>query len=99
MPRATGISRVIWGVIWGVAIVVSLIGGSWHVQTSVPPNWKLDIQFPGFFLVVYLGWLMGPLQAIMSPPVDFVLTILINVAFYYALVRGILFFRGEPEKR
>jgi len=99
MSRATGTSRAIWAVIWGVAIVVSLIGGSWHVPTSVPPNWKVDIQFPGLFLVLYMGWLMGPLQVMMSPSVVCVLTILTNVLFYYALVRGFLFFRRKQEKR
>jgi hypothetical protein len=87
------LNRITWTVIWGVAISVTLLGGSWHVPTSAPSDWKFDIQVPGSFVVLYFGWFIGPLQAIMSPPVVCILTVLINVGVYCALAKMILLFR------
>jgi len=72
-----------------------LIGGTWRVPTSVPANWKVDIQLPGIFVVLYAGWFMGPLQTMMSPPVVCVLTILTNAGVYYALLKVIFFIIGK----
>jgi hypothetical protein len=98
MPRVARLSRAIWVSIWVVAVLVTLIGGNWHVPTSVPANWKLDIQFPGIVVVLYAGWLLGPLQTIMSPPVVCILTILTNVLVYYFLARMALVFRALMKK-
>jgi len=98
MPEARSLGRPVWVAIWCVAILVTLVGGSWRTPTSVPPSWKVDIQFPGSFVVLYLGWFIGPLQAMLSPPVVCAVTIATNAFCYYAIVRAIFFFRGEPNR-
>ena len=92
MPNASSMSKPVLAALWGVAIGVTAIGGSWHTPTAVPPNWKFNIQFPGAFVVLYAGWFLGPLQVMMSPIVVCALTILANVFVYYALLRMILFY-------
>ncbi len=99
MPEARSLGRPVWVAIWCVAIIVTLVGGSWRIPTSVPPSWKVDIQFPGSFVVLYLGWFVGPLQAMLSPPIVCALTIATNAFCYYAIVRAILFFRCELKGR
>lgn len=86
--------------ICGAAIIVTLLGGTWQVPTSQVPDWKFNIQLPGSFVVLYLGWFLGPLQIFVTPPVACLLTILINVGVYYALVQTahFLFFKGESKK-
>src|ERR1041384_2354199 len=97
MPEARSLSRPVWVAIWCVAILVPLVGGSWRVPTSVLPSWKLDIQFPGSFVVLYLGWFVGPLQAMVSPPIVCALTI---AAFcYYAIFRAIFVLSRRTERR
>lgn len=93
------LNRITWMAIWGVAISVTLLGGSWNVSTSVPPSWKFDIQIPGSVVALYFGWFLGPVQIIMSPPVVCILTILINVGVYYALAKMILYFRGNMRPK
>ena len=95
MHGARRLNRTVLVVIWCVAILVSVLGGSWRTPTSDDPQWKVDSQLPGSFVVLYLGWFLGPLQIIMSPPVVSVLTILTNALCYYSIVRGVLFFRGN----
>jgi hypothetical protein len=90
MRKFLGLSTPIWIAVWALAITVTLIGGD-----SVTPNWKPDIQLPGLYMVLLFGWLIGPFQTIMSPPIVGVLTILTNVAAYYLLVRIVLLFRGQ----
>ena len=97
MPNAKGMSKFVLAAIWAIAIGVTAIGGSWHTPTAVQTSWKFDIQLPGVFLVLYLGWFMGPLQAMMSPIAVCALTILANALVYYALARTILFF-GQKWK-
>jgi antibiotic biosynthesis monooxygenase (ABM) superfamily enzyme len=98
MSKITSLSRSMWIAIWAVALSVTLVGGTWSAPTSTPPNWKLDIQMPGSFIVLYLGWFMGPFQTIMSPPIVSVMTILINVLVYYVVVRMFLIFRRRLKK-
>ena len=93
MPEARGLGRPALLAIWCLAVTVTLVGGSWRIANSIFSNWKTDIQFPGSFVVLYLGWIIGPLQTIMSPPVVCVLTIATNGLCYYAVVRTVLFFR------
>jgi hypothetical protein len=83
MSRMRSLNRLVWIAIWCLAIVVTLVGGSWSTPTSVPASWKVDIQSQEFSTFFYLGWFIGPLQVMMSPPVVCILTILINVVFYY----------------
>jgi hypothetical protein len=87
-----------WISIWGIAIVVALLGGNWRDATSVPPSWKSDIQLPGILVVLYTGWLIGPFATMMTPPVICILTILTNVGVYYALVKMVLFFYGKVRE-
>lgn len=77
-------------VMWSVAILVTLVGGSPQAM-----NWQNYIQLPGSVVVLYLGWLIGPLQVVMSPIVEGMFTILINVAAYYLLVKSFLYFREK----
>jgi hypothetical protein len=93
MPSANSMSKPVLATLWGIAIGVTVIGGSSHSPTSVPPNWKFDIQLPGVFVVLNAGWFMGPLQVMMSSIVVCALTILANALVYYALMRMVLFFR------
>jgi hypothetical protein len=86
------LNRIMWMANWGIAIIVTLLGGNWKVPTSVPPSWKFNIQVPGSVVVLYFEWFVGPFQILMSPPVVCILTILINVGVYYVLVKVILFF-------
>jgi hypothetical protein len=68
MPTLGKIGRPYWISIWFLAISVTLIDGNWwRHPTSMPPSWKVDIQLPGMFVVLYAGWFMGPLQVSMSP--------------------------------
>ncbi|MGB6458745.1 MAG: hypothetical protein WBG02_02145 [Candidatus Acidiferrum sp.] len=97
MRSANSMSKPVLAALWGIAIGVTAIGGSWHTPTAVPPNWKFDIQFPGVFVVLYAGWFLGSLQVMMSPIVVCALTILANAFVYYALARMILFF-GQRRK-
>lgn len=92
MSRGMSLSRRTWMTIWGIAIVVSAIGGTWRIPTSQSPSWKFNIQLPGSVVVLYIGWFIGPFQTIMSPLIVCMMTILINVFVYYVLVRFILFF-------
>jgi hypothetical protein len=97
MPEARSLGRPVWIVIWCVAILVTLICGSWRTPTSVPPGWKLDIQFTGSFVILYLGRFIGPLQVMLSPPIECVLTVATNACCYYPIARAIVFFRGDPK--
>jgi hypothetical protein len=90
MRKFLGLSTPIWIAIWVVAILFTAMGGN-----PESASWKPNIQLPGSFLVFLFGWLIGPFQTIMSPPIVGVLTILTNVAAYYLLVRIVLFFRGR----
>jgi hypothetical protein len=92
MRKFLGLSTPIWIAVWAVAITGTLIGGS-----SGGAIWKAYIQLPGVYLVLLFGWLIGPFQTIMSPPIVGVLTILTNVAAYYLLVRIILFLSRKIE--
>lgn len=95
MSSGDGTKRSILIAIWIVAITVTFIGGSWHLSTLVPPKWTVDIQLPGIFVVLYLGWFVGPFQVIMSPAVVCILTIITNAGFYYAIVRIVLVCRAK----
>ena len=94
MQEAKRLSRPVLVGIWGFAILVTVVGGSWHIPTSDVPQWKFDIQFPGSFADLYLGWFIGPLQRMMSPPIVCVLTIMANTFCYYAIIRAVLFLAG-----
>ena len=93
------LNRITWIAIWGIAIVVTLLGGSWKVPTSVPPSWKFNNQVPGSAVALYFGCFVGPFRTLMSPPVVCILTILINVGFDYALAKMILFFYGNLRSK
>jgi hypothetical protein len=95
MSKVLSLSGRTWMTIWGIAIAVTLIGGTWRMPTSQTPSWKFNIQLPGSVVVLYIGWFIGPFQTIMSPAIVCMLTILINVVVYYVLVRIILFFAGK----
>jgi hypothetical protein len=73
-------SKRMWIVIWGVAIIVTLIGGNSEL------SWKVDIQLPGLYVALLFGWLIGPFGTIMSPLVVGILTIFTNVVAYWLLV-------------
>src|SRR5260370_42559967 len=91
MSKTIGPGRPVWISIWVLAIFVTLIG--WSSETL---NWKLYIQFPGSFLILYLGWFMGPFGIFFEmPSVVRILTVLTNVIAYYAFVKMIFFFRGK----
>ena len=77
-----------------VAILATAVGGSWRISTSTPPNWKIYIQLPGYFVASSAGFFL-PLIFLSSPPVVSMLTILINASCYYALLRAALFIRRK----
>jgi hypothetical protein len=93
MQKLTSLPKPIWIGIGAIAICVTLLGGN---PDAV--NWKAYIQLPGSFVVVYFGWFIGPLAIFMSPFVVDILTILINTATYYLVIRLFLFFRGKVVK-
>jgi hypothetical protein len=82
--------RPMWIAIWGAAIFVTLIGG--NPETA---NWKPYIQIPGSFVVLYVGYFIGPLGSLFTPLVVRILTILTNVVVYYVLVVMTLFLRRK----
>ena len=91
MSKTISPGRSVWIAIWVLAIFVTLIGGS-----SETLNWKEYIQLPGSFLVLYLGWFMGPFGILFEMPlVVRILTVVTNVIAYYAFVKMIFFFRGK----
>jgi hypothetical protein len=93
VSTAMRLSRSVLITIWGIAIFVTLISGDlWSVHTPETPDWKFNIQLPGSMMVLYLGWFIGPLQIFMSPLVVGILTILMNVGIYYAVVKTVFFF-------
>jgi len=94
MQKFMSLSVPIWIVIWAVAIFLTSIGG---IPGS--ENWKPDIQLPGTYLVLLLGWFIGPLGTIMTPLVIRILTIFINVVVYYVLVRIAFFIRHRLKTR
>jgi len=79
-----------WTAICGIAILVTLIGGNPEAAT-----WNPYIQFPGSFVVLYLGWFIGPFGTIVTPLVVRILTIVVNVIVYYFLVVLILSLRRK----
>ncbi len=95
MRKLLGLSGRTWTIIWMVAILVTLVGGTWTVPTSQPPDWKFNIQVPGSIVVLYVGWFVGRFQTLMSPPVMCILTILTNVSVYYILVKVFFSFRRK----
>jgi hypothetical protein len=90
MSKIFGLGTPAWIAIWAVALILTSIGGN---RETI--NWKAEIQLPGSFVVPFLGWFVGPFATIMTPLVDRILTILINVIVYYVLVRMFLFFRTK----
>jgi hypothetical protein len=68
MSKVAGLGRAAWIAIWVVAIIVTLVGGSWHDPTPATPNWKFNIQLPGIYVVLLIVWFMGPLLSMMTAP-------------------------------
>ena len=77
MSKIICLGRSTWIAIWALAILLTSIGG--NPETA---NWNPYIQFPGSFIVVYFGWIIGPFATIMAPLVERILTILTNVMVY-----------------
>ena len=77
-----------------VAILVTVVGGSWQVSTTTPANWKIYIQLPDNF-VAYSATFFVPLRFLASPAGVCILTILINSSCYYALLRATVFMRRK----
>ena len=78
------ISKPIWVTIWIVATLQTLVGGSAPTET-----WRIDIQFPGIMLALYLLWFLGPIGAMFGASGGLIIgaaTILTNVFVYAALV-------------
>lgn len=90
MLSGTKLSRHMWLLVCGVAILVTAIGGTWRVATSLPPSWKTDIQMPGVLVVMYAGWAIGPFSALLTPTMTCVLTILVNVLVYSLVLKLML---------
>lgn len=84
MSQGLSISKPIWITIWTVAMLQTLVGTVVRTET-----WKIDIQFPGIMVALYLQWFLGPIAMMFGASGGIFLaaaTILTNVLIYAALV-------------
>jgi hypothetical protein len=84
MSQGLSISKPIWITIWTVAMFQTLVGTVVRTET-----WKIDIQFPGIMVALYLQWFLGPIAMMFGASGGIFLaaaTILTNVLIYAALV-------------
>ncbi len=56
MSKSVTISKPLWVTIWAVAMLQTLVG-----SIGRPETWKVDVQFPGIMLALYLQWFLGPI--------------------------------------
>ena len=94
MIKTNDANKTAWIASCVIALVVTLVGGSWYWSTSTTPEWKADIQLPGLYAALSLGFIT-PLVFMSSPAVVCVVTIAANTIFYYPLVRLALFVRSK----
>jgi len=88
MSESLTIGKPIWITIWIVAILQTLIGG-------IAPSeaWRIDIQFPGIMVALFLQWVLGPIALMFGASGGIFVaaaTVLTNVLVYAALVLLVL---------
>jgi len=89
MSEGLNISKPIWITIWAAAMLQTLVGTIVRTET-----WRIDVQFPGIMVALYLQWFLGPIALIFGASGGIFVaaaTIVINVLIYAALVSLTLF--------